>query len=429
MERTCSRPFSLWERERERVRACRALLLTTTLLAHCTCNQHPPNANADGDTEADVDADAGADTDSDIDFDAIGDRDPDPDIDIVDTTDFDDSDFGTIDELCGDNLPELTWHPSECPEYMQPPDCCASCRPLTCRDSHYIYNIWENLVVYQQRSSIFLLDLNTGVDSLFLESHREGGYQHTYDRAAISSRHVILRKMLTDLTTYELTQQVVVVPLDDLSRREIVLDTHDSIGYPQIYGDWACWGRDREDGIRELALMNIETREERVLDDESGGAMFFGGDVWDDRVVWAMGFGVLKEHRISTGVTRTVISNPELGPVLVSVWDHYAVFRNERSGSPYNVFLVDLETNEYRSISPSLFEQDQPEIYDGRVVWTDLRWGTHILIYSIRTGRQYELNPSAIHGSEPRIFDRTVLWQGQTAGAPGGIWVTRIGDI
>jgi hypothetical protein len=238
-----------------------------------------------------------------------------------------------------------------------------------------------------------------------------------------------MRNLVTDRRTADLDEAVVMLDLGDPSQREIVLDTHDAIGYPQIYGDWACWGRDREDGVREFAFMNIETREERVLDDESEGARFFGGDIWGDRVVWAMGYGVLKEHRISTGVTRTVIDDRSLSIHLVSLWDRYAVFRNEGSGSWRNVFLVDLETGEHHAISPSRFEQDQPDINDGRVVWTDLRSGTHIFVHSMRSGRQYMLNPSAVHGSEPRIYSRTILWQGRTEGAPGGIWVTRIGDI
>ena len=176
-----------------------------------------------------------------------------------------------------------------------------------------------------------------------------------------------------------------------------------------------------------------------MLDDESGGTRFFGGNIWGDRVVWAMGYGVLKEHRISTGVTRTVIDDRSLSIHLVSLWDRYAVFRNEGSGSWLNVFLVDLETGEHHAISPSRFMQEQPDINDGRIVWTDFRGGEgfgggggggmHIFVHSLRTGHQYVLNPSAMGGSEPRIFGRTILWQGRTEGAPGGIWVTRIGDI
>jgi hypothetical protein len=234
---------------------------------------------------------------------------------------------------------------------------------------------------------------------------------------------------------------VVAVALNDPSRREIVLDTHDRIGWPDVYGDWACWGRTREDGVREVVLMNIETREERVLDDESSGARFFSSHIWGDRVVWSTGYGRLKEHRISTGATRVVLEDRELSPMyFVRVWENHVVFTSEPSSGSWDVYLVDLDTDAVQRISPTGVRQDQSDIHNGRVVWTDFRWieglggggggGMHIFVYSIRTGRTYVLNPSAIGGSEPRIFDRTILWQG---GQPGedwtGPWVTRIGDI
>jgi hypothetical protein len=58
-----------------------------------------------------------------------------------------------------------------------------------------------------------------------------------------------------------------------------------------------------------------------------------------------------------------------------------------------------------------------------------MNYGYHIHIFSLAEDREYALNPSG-GGSNPVLFGQTIVWNGQPApDAPGGIWVTRIGDI
>ena len=236
------------------------------------------------------------------------------------------------------------------------------------------------------------------------------------------------------------SRTVVAREVEDRSDTEIELEATNplEIYSVDVHGEWASWRRRAPEAEHlELVLHNIMTGEQRVLDVGREGVVVYGGRLWGDRVVWSTSQGALKEHRISTGVTREVLREPRLAPMYyVSVWDHYAAFNHESYSAPWTVYLVDLDTAEVRPISPADSRQDQPHLHGGRVVWTDFRGGggpgggMHVYVYSIATGREYLLNPSAPGGSEPRIFDRTVLWQGRAApDLHGGIWVTRIGDV
>lgn len=232
--------------------------------------------------------------------------------------------------------------------------------------------------------------------------------------------------------------------LDDPSGLEIILeDSHPDSTYAWVraYDEWVIWLRHSPSTrLNELVLHNIETSEQRILDQDRAGHGIRGPGIWGDRVVWGTRDEVkgetLVEHRISTNTTRDVITDPALEPMyMTSVWEHYAVFNHQPWDSDWNVMLVDLDTGEVRQITPSGSNQEQGYIQGGRVIWTDYRGsedvypaGMHIYIYSLRTGREYVLNPSARGGCEPLIFGQNVIWEGDWEGH-GGPWVTRIGDI
>lgn len=183
--------------------------------------------------------------------------------------------------------------------------------------------------------------------------------------------------------------------------------------------------------MRELVLQNIETGERHALDETDSGSIYSYG-VWGDRVVWSTAGGFLKEYRISTGESRVVLEDRDLEAIrYVSVWEGYATFMSEHTRSPggWMVYLVDLETDELRPLTPESGRADQPLIRNGRVVWTDFRAGRNVYVHSLRTGRDYVLNPSGV-GSEPVMWDRTIVWQGlPSTDARSDLWVTRIGDI
>jgi hypothetical protein len=202
------------------------------------------------------------------------------------------------------------------------------------------------------------------------------------------------------------------------------------------HGEWAVWGRRPvATNVYELVLHNIATGEQRVLDDESDHIDLLRARVWGDRVIWTEAGGLLREQIISTGQTRIVVDDMSLDPMNSPfLWEHLAVFTRERPGMSANVYLVNLETDEVTRISSSATNQAQSKIHDGRVVWTELGGGYSVRIFSIASGLEYVLTPSAVGrglgSSEPLIWGQTLIWQGQpTPDVPGGIWVTRIGDI
>lgn len=294
-------------------------------------------------------------------------------------------------------------------------------------DSSYVYDVWEDKVAYQVMGDVGVVDLTTGRDDIVFHHREEGERTFNYDRPSISQQYVVARRIQRgDIRAH----RVVAKPLSDLSSLEIVLDddtAQQSIGGLDVYDEWACWGREREDtGGYELVLHNIETGENRVLDDGSSCGLL-RARVWGDRAIWGTWCGALMEQRISTGETRTVLENPDFDHMsLLSLWDHYAVFTNKPYGGAWTVYLVDLDTDEISPISDPLTSQDQASIHGGRVVWTDHGNGLHVHIYSLSTGVEYVLNPSH-RGSEPTIYDGTIVWNNDME--PDGPWVTRIGDI
>jgi hypothetical protein len=395
-------------------------------LAHCQCNQHPTVADAGADGDAD------ADTDSDIDIDIVGDTDVEGDVEQ-------DAEYPG---LCDGAGPPWPWPP--CNDEPNPPDCCPACRRLTCRElvstANNAADIWGDLVVFIQTTDIAMVDLRTGEDRLVFESQN-----FSYLGPAISSRYVVARRLRRGDDGYE--EAIVARRLDDLSGPEIVVEDsylQDMYGRIRIYDQWVVWQRSTPPSHdnRALYLHNIETGEQRILDQHVPGHGYRSPGIWGDRVVWGQYDSVegetLVEHRISTNTTRDVISDRALRPMYsVSVWEHYAVFNHqpEGYGVDWNVMLVDLDTGEVRQITPSDSRQDQGYIHGGRVIWTDFRGaedeypaGMHIYVYSLRTGREYVINPSSIGGANPLIFDRNVVWGGVWEGH-GGVFVTRIGDI
>jgi hypothetical protein len=271
--------------------------------------------------------------------------------------------------------------------------------------------------------------LRTGHDEIIFAHRFEGERMILYGVPSISSRYVMARRS-EQIDGHIIGDAIVARPLSDLSGPDIVVDeAYDENHGQDSYDEWVCWRR-RQGDIYELVLANIETGEQRVIDDGRDGTVYISG-IWGDRVVWGVSSDVLKEHRISTGVTREVIRGPDLGPMYgTTVWESYAVYNQQRTGVAWGAILVDLETGEARRVSPPDSRIDQASIHGGRIVWTGFRGGMGIVIYSIASGRSYVLNSCGGIGSEPAIFDRTVIWQGiPNATAPEGIWVTRIGDI
>jgi hypothetical protein len=200
--------------------------------------------------------------------------------------------------------------------------------------------------------------------------------------------------------------------------------------------EWVVWHRQPSSLNGDFVLENIETGEERIIASRTEGALRSPG-MWGDRVVWGSSDGNLKEYRISTGVTRNVISEPALDPMYTtSVWEHYALFNHQPDdGREWDAYLVDLDTGETRRVTPSGSNQEQASIGGGTIVWTDFRGssdggpgGMHVYVYSLTTGREYVLNPSAIGGSEPMVYGRNVVWNAVWNDIIG-VWATRIGDI
>jgi hypothetical protein len=291
-----------------------------------------------------------------------------------------------------------------------------------------------------------MVDLRTGEDRLVFDSARvDDNSYYNYFQPSVSTQYVIAGKRLWTRYPLEVRELIVARRLDDLSGPEIVVeDSHpqDSYGYIQVYDQWAIWQRSTPPSHdnRALYLHNIETGEQRVLDQHVRGHGFRCPGIWGDRVAWGQYDSVkgetLVEHRISTNTTRDVVSDIALRPMYdVSVWEHYAVFNHQPDYGDWNVMLVDLDTGEVRQISPSGSRQDQAYLHGGRVIWTDFRGaedeypaGMHIYVYSLRTGLEYVIDPSSRGGSEPLIFGQTVVWAAEYEGF-GGIFVTRIGDI
>lgn len=411
-------------------------LLSAT--AGCQCNSDPLDGGADADLPDgdDGDRDAVADTRLDADHahdvqdSSSADADADRDEGLR-------PDTGTTEELCGDEPSEWDWLPFECPDLDPPADCCPSCRRLTCRElAAWFYDVWEDTVVYEVRASVSMLDLNSGQDSIVLAQRIDNDRNLSFSLPAVSSRYVAARKLETQNSTIAQIS-VVAVSLTDRSNPELVVDDspQNDVRGIDTYDQWVSWRRNPgSSDDTQLVLHNIDTGEQRILEDESWGAYdLFGSRIWGDRVVWATSGGVMKEHRISTGATREVVNDFDLHPMYyVSLWENYAVFTHEPYSAPWTVYLVDLDAGTVRPISPTDSTQDQSAIHGGRVVWTDYRGhaggpgGMHVYVYSIATGREYPLNLSSRGGSEPVIFDRTIIWQGGPE--PQGIWVTRIAE-
>ena len=408
------------------------------VLAHCQCN-HPPGASdADDDADADLDSDGNGDGDIDIDIDLDLEGDPDHGADAEPDRDEVLPERGTIEELCGDEGSAWTWHPFECPELDPPDDCCPSCRPVTCRVTANGGDIWANWVVYDVGPSVGMVDLDTGRDELVFPVIFEETRAFSFGQGAVGSRYVIARRTECFPDGNIGNSDIVARRLDDLEIPIIVVDDTPitDLQNPDVYNEWACWGRTPvSTGVWELVLYNIETGEHRVLDVESPGFNLYAVKIWGDRVVWTDSRARLREHRISTGETRTVLQDGLLGPMFsLSIWEHYVVFQSDPDLPPSQIYLLDLETGEHRRVSPSNAEQEFSFIHNGRIAWTDYRFttggpaGMHVFIYSMRTNREYVLNPSSRGGEHPEIFDRTIIWTGGPEGS-GSIWVTRIADI
>jgi hypothetical protein len=407
---------------------CVTLLLACALLASCQCNQRPADVGVDTDADANGDANADSDIDIDIDIDIVGD----PDVEGDAEPD------AEVPGLCDGAGPAWSWPP--CNDEPNPPDCCSSCRRLTCRDmvttASGCADIWGDLVVFGHTGNIAMVDLRTGEDSLVFESRT-----FIYLEPAISSRYTVARSLYREPEGYR--EAIVARRLDDLSGPEIVVEDRgfDRHTYVAIYDEWAVWKLLPVGEEPVLILHNIETGEQRVLDQYRSGHGAHAPGIWGDRVVWGQYDEVkgetLVEHRISTNTTRDVLTDPALEPMYsVSVWENYAVFNHQPYFSDWNAMLVDLDTGEVRQITPSGSNQDQARINGGRVIWTDFRGssgggppGMHIYVYSLRTGREYVVNPSARGSSEPLIFGQNVVWGGDWEGYNGPPWVTRIGDI
>jgi beta propeller repeat protein len=408
------------------------VLLALALIAHCQCNHHPADADTNADGEADVVAD------SDIDIDIVGDLDDEED----------EEPDAEEPELCRGAGPVWSWPP--CSDEPTPPDCCPACRRLTCRESVAtaigFAGIWGDLVAFGYRTNVAMVDLRTGEDQLVFESWRDGEYSISYSMASISSQYVVVRRLRTRVDHEGDSMKAIVARrLDDLSGPEIIVDdSHPDadIALYQAHEEWALWIRTPPaTGWNELVLHNIETGEERILDQARSGHGIRGPGMWGDRVVWGQRDEIkgetLVEHRISTNTTLDVLTDPSLEPMyMTSVWENYAVFNHQPHVSDWNAMLVDLDTGEVRQITPSGSNQDQARIQGGRVVWTDYRdsdphypGGSHIFIYSLSSGREYILNPSCLGGSSPLIFDRNIVWGADQATGVGGVFVTRIGDI
>ena len=425
-------------------------LAAVTGQCQCSGDSAPDGGpDADGGDDGGPDADRPADQDADAD-EADADR---PDGEAAADADDADEDLdgdvwraeaGTLEELCADAGPGWSWEPYECPEEPRPDDCCPSCRRLTCRDNDLARakDIWGDLVAYGSETSVGIVNLETGEDSIVFHGDDEGETWLAYGEPGISSRFIIARR-ITYVNGDFASEAIVARRLSEPSGPDMVIDEYEQnqryfSGGIEAYEEWVIWRyQPPRSGINALVLHNIETGEHRLLDEGDGQQVLFYADLWGDRVVWGVGEGFLREHRISTGVTRNVLERPELDPMFgASVWQNYAIFRRETSGEPWNVYLVDLDTAEVRRISPHDSNQDQAELHGGRVVWTDFRGsdphfptGMHIVLFSIETEREYMLNPSGVAGSEPFLFGRNVVWNGLTADGVEGIWTTRIGDI
>lgn len=406
------------------------LTFLVLLMVCCNCDSgHPtPDTDVNDSDRNDSDQDRTSDADPET-------NDADPDEADADPDDADRPDDGTISELCGEEGPAWSWHPFECPELDPPADCCSSCIRLTCRELSGMPEMWEDLVAYQTRGSVGLVNLTKGTDVLIFPGFRKGDEGYTYFTSSIGSEYVTASKIFWKNDTIDFTQIVARHHSKTDSPEILVDDTPQSdVWSTDVYGSWVVWRRTPDaTKIFEIVLKNIETEEFRVLDDESEiGVDLYAVSIWGDRVVWSDSRGRLKEHRISTSTTREVLTDMGFTMSSVSVWENYAVF-TQTTSHPWQVYLVDLDTSDVRRVSPSTSEQESSFLHGGRVVWSDYRGSTggpagmHVYVYSIENDREYVLNESARGGTNPKIFDRTIIWNGGPE--PEGLWVTRIADI
>ncbi len=301
-----------------------ALILLLAATTGCTCT---PN---DGTSDSGRDADFG-DTDANIDGDG----------EIQDSGEVDAESDAEEPELCRGAGPPWSWPP--CNDEPNPPDCCPSCRRLTCREmvssSRDAASIWGDRVVFNYKSHIAMVDLNTGEDRLVFEKHHEVDYYINYGHPVISSKYIVADRIHQPINPRvdEIREAIVARRLDELDGPDILVEDGgtDDYGFIRIYEEWVVWQRNADSGDeRALYLHNIETGEQRVLDRTSRDHGFRAPGIWGDRVVWgtrdAIKGETLVEHRISTNTTRDILSDPALEPMYgTSVWENYAVFNHQ----------------------------------------------------------------------------------------------------
>lgn len=126
---------------------------------------------------------------------------------------------------------------------------------------------------------------------------------------------------------------------------------------------------------------------------------------------WPYGYELVAIDRASSRVTQLTtnffyVQNPRIhGSKLVyQAWD----------GNDNEIYLADLDAGEITQITDNTFDDTEPDVWDGTIVWT-AHPVTSGEIFAWKDGSIRKISSSSVDNTRPSVWNGHIVWQGMAA--------------